>query len=37
MRGFLEGFYDEWSKNDEIIPAISLIIGGGIAIFVMVG
>ena len=37
LEGFLEGFYDQWSKDDEIIPAISLIICGGLAIFVMVG
>lgn len=37
MRDFLEGFYDQWSKNDEVVPAISLIIGGGIAIFLMAG
>jgi hypothetical protein len=36
MRDFWEGFYEQWSKNDEIIRAISLIMGGGLAIFVMV-
>jgi hypothetical protein len=36
MRDFLEGFHDQWSKNDEIIPAISLVMDGKLAILVMV-